>query len=238
MTDMALESKTGVEQSPFNPEEYTLAEILKPKKCALVVVDVQNDFCHPEGFFARRRKSNISQMQAIVPHIQNLIDLAHKSGVPVIFTQGSEDVRFRTGPGFRRAIKWEENDGDGSVNSERGTFGWEFYQLQPQPEDIVVEKHKWSAFDGEDKDGKSFDEILKEKSVQTLVVTGVVTETCVYATVQDAFNRDYFVVVPKNSVGSDLPDQHKTVLEHLDPFLGDVINEEVIKENWPPVKSD
>lgn len=106
---------------PFDPEQYSLKEILKPKKCALLVIDVQNDFCDPNGFFAGRG-SDISQMQAVVPHIQQLIDTAHQSGVPVIFTQGSEDVRFRTGPGFRRALKWEEKDGDGSVNSERGTF--------------------------------------------------------------------------------------------------------------------
>ena len=219
---------------PFNPEQYTLEEILKPQKCALLVVDVQNDFCHPYGFFAKRN-SDISQMQAAVPHIQELIDIAHKSGVQVIFTQGSEDVKFRTGPGFRRAVKWEEKDGDGSVNSERGTFGWEFYQVQPQPEDLVLEKHKWSAFDGQDKDGKNLNQILKEKGVQTLVITGVVTETCVYATVQEAFNNDYFVVVPRNSVGSDLAEQHKSVLEHLDPFLGDVVTEAFVKQNWSKV---
>ncbi len=226
------ESKTTPEQLSFNPEDYSLEEILKPKKCALVVVDVQNDFCDPKGFFAQNLKSDISQMQAIVPHVQRLIDVAHTNGVPVIFTKGSEDVKFRSGPGFRRAIKWEEADGDGSVNSERDTFGWEFYQVQPQPEDVVLEKHKWSAFDGRDKDGKNLDEILKTKGVQTLVITGVVTETCVYATVQEAFNRDYFVVVPSESVGSDKPEQHKTVLEHLEGFLGDVVTNDVVEKNW------
>lgn len=223
--------KTGPENWPFNPENYTLPEILKPIKCALLVIDVQNDFCDPNGFFARR-KSDISQIQAVVPHIQRLINSAHNSGIPVIFTQGSEDVKFRSGPGFRRAIKWDERDGDGSVNSERGSFGWEFYQLQPQPEDTVLEKHRWSAFDGKDENGKNLEEILKERGVQTLVLTGVVTETCVYATAQEAFNKDYFVVVPKDCVGSDLPEQHKTVLEHLDPFLGDVVDEEMVIENW------
>lgn len=232
---MSLESK--IEELPFNPEEYSLEEILKPKKCALLVIDVQNDFCHPDGFFATKNKSDILMMQAIIPNVQTLIDRAHDVNIPVIFTQGSEDVKFRSGPGFRRAIKWQERDGDGSVNSERGTFGWEFYKLKPQPQDIVVEKHKWTAFDGKDRDGKSLDEILKEKGIQTLVVTGVVTETCVHATVQEAFSKDYFVVVPKNSVGSDQLDQHRTVLEHLDPFLGDVVDEEVIQQNWPVLES-
>jgi len=229
--------EAGKEGLPYNPEEYTLEEVLKPQHSALIVVDMQNDFLDKDGYFAKTGK-DISGMQATIPHIQKLIDVAHTSNVPVIFTKGSEDVLFRTGPGFRRAIKWEEKDGNGSVNSERGTVGWEFHpDLQPGEGDIVLEKHKWSSFDGKDKDGKSLDEILKEKGIKTLVVTGVVTETCVYATVQEAYNKDYFVVVPKNSVGSDIPEQHKTVLEHMDPFLGDVVDESVIKENWVPLKS-
>lgn len=226
--------QSSSEKLPFNPKEYTLAEILKPNRSALIVVDVQNDFCDPNGFFAQKNNADVSQMTAIVSHVQHLIDVAHLANVPVIYTQGSEDVRFRTGPGFRRAIKWEERDGDGSVCTERGTWGWEFYQVQPQAEDIVLEKHKWSAFDGKDKEGKSLDEILKEKGVQTLVITGVVTETCVHSTAQGAHDRDYFVVMPKNCVGSDKPNQHEAVLEHTEGFLGDVVEEEVIKEHWPP----
>lgn len=224
------------ESLPFNPEEYSLAEILKPNRCALMVIDVQNDFCDPKGFFAKTNKADVSQMSTIVPNIQHLIDRAHQTSVPVIFTQGSEDVKFRNGPGFRRAIKWEEKDGDGSVCTERGSWGWEFYQVQPEPNDIILEKHKWSAFDGKDEDGKSLDEILKEKGVQTLVLTGVVTQTCIHSTAQGAYDRDYFVVIPRDCVGSDNPMQHKTVLEHTEGFLGDVVDEEIVKQHWPDSK--
>ena len=97
------------------------------------------------------------------------------------------------------------------------TWGAVLYEgIEPQEGDIVVEKHKWSAFDGKDKDGKTLDEILKEKGIQTLVLAGVVTETCVHSTAQEAFNKDYFVVVPKDSVGSNKPDQHRTVLDRFD----------------------
>src|SRR3989344_2980895 len=96
----------------FNPEDYTLEEILKPKNCALLVVDMQNDFLHEEGFFAKKLQTDIKQMQSIVPNIQKLIDAAHDAGVLVIFTQGSEDVKFRKpGPDLRRAVSWKENDG-------------------------------------------------------------------------------------------------------------------------------
>lgn len=82
-----------VEDLPFNPEQYSLKEILDPKHSALLVVDVQNDFCDPKGKFAKWGR-NISQMQSIVPRIQELIDVAHKSSVPVIFTKGMRTLSF------------------------------------------------------------------------------------------------------------------------------------------------
>lgn len=240
---MTVETRSGVEQLPFNPEDYSLKEILKPQRSALVVIDMQNDFLDPKGFFATHPNETgggtIEQMRATVPHILDLISTARQAHVTVIFTEGYEDVKSRKGPGFRRAVKWQERDGNGSVNSQSGTWGAELYEgIEPQEGDTVVKKNKWSAFDGKDKDGKSLDDILKEKGIQTLVLTGVVTETCVHSTAQDAFNRDYFVVVPKDSVGSNKPEQHKTVLERFD-FLGDAIESaEEIKQYWPPIPQE
>lgn len=236
---MPEEDQPKGEPLPFNPEDYTLEEILNPQRSALLVIDMQNDFLDPKGFFATHPQSvggvGIEPMQAIIPNVQEMISAARQAHVPVIFTRGYEDVRSRSGPGFRRAVKWDEHDGDGSVNSQSGTWGAELVNgIEPQEGDVVVEKHKWSAFDGKDKDGKTLDEILKERGIQTLVLTGVVTETCIHSTAQEAFNKDYFVVIPKNSVGSNKPEQHKTVLDRFD-FLGDVVDEAEIKKQWQPI---
>ncbi|KKR76958.1 MAG: Isochorismatase hydrolase [Candidatus Levybacteria bacterium GW2011_GWA2_40_8] len=233
---MSEELNPKGEPLPFNPEDYSLEEILRPQHSALLVIDMQNDFLGSKGFFATHPDIvggiGIEPMQAIIPHVQELIRIARQAGVPIIFTKGYEDVKFRTGPGFRRAIKWGEHDGDGSVNSQSGTWGSELHEgIEPQEGDVVVEKHRWSSFDGIDKDGRSLDEILKERGIQTLVIIGVATETCIQSTAQEAFNKDYFVVIPKNSVGSNKPDQHKTVLDRFD-FLGDVVDELEIQRAW------
>jgi nicotinamidase-related amidase len=224
------------EPLPFNPEDYTLEEILRPEHSALLVIDMQNDFLSPGGFFDKKPEvvegEGIEPMRAIIPNIQALIERARQARVPIIFTRGYEDVKFRTRSGFRRAIKWDEHDGDGSVNSQSGTWGSELIDaLQPQEGDTVLEKHKWSAFDGTDSDGLSLDDILKKMGIQTLVLTGVVTETCVHSTAQEAYHKDYLVVVPKNSVGSNKPDQHKTVLDRFD-FLGDAVEDSVVHDAW------
>lgn len=239
MTDMTVELRPGVEQLPFNPEDFSLEEILKPQHSALLVIDMQNDFLDPNGFFVQRLKTSIEQMQSTVPHIQGLIETARKARVPIIFTKGYEDVKFRKGSDIRRAVKWDERDGDGSVNAQSGTWGAEFYKgIEPQEGDIVVEKHKWSAFDGEDKEGKKLQEILGKMGIKTLVVTGVVAETCVETTIRDAYDKDYFIVVPKNSVGSNQEDQLKARMKYWEKgFIGDVVEEQVIKDNWSALKS-
>lgn len=222
---------------PNNTEQYSLKEILKPQNCALLIVDMQNDFLSPEGKFAKWGR-DINQMREIVPRIKELVDIAHSANVPVIFTKGYEDVKFRKGPDLRRAAKWEEQDGDGSVNSESGTFGSEFYQFQPEGNDVVVEKHKWSAFDGKDKKGRTLSQILEKLEVRTLVVTGVVVETCVETTIRDAYDKDYFVVIPRNSIGSNDPEQLQVRMRYWEKgFVGDVVDEEEIKQNWATAKN-
>ncbi len=228
-----MTQKIEQEGQPFNPEKYTLEEILRPQHTGLLVVDIQNDFCHPDGKFSGWGR-DITEMQAIVPRIQDMIDHAHAAGVQVIFTQGYEDVRFRKGPDLRRAVIIAEKDGDGSVNSESGTWGAEFYQLRPQEQDIVVTKHKWSAFDGKDAKGNPLDTILQRQGIQTLVITGVVSEVCVETTVRDAYSRDYFVVIPDGQVASNNQAQHEERMSFWRRgFVGEVANSDDIKKHWP-----
>jgi ureidoacrylate peracid hydrolase len=217
----------------FDPEDYSLVEILRPRGSALLVVDVQNDFLDPKGFFESRLGQPTEQMRSIIPHVQGLISAAHASGVPVIFTKGYEDVRFRKGPDVRRAIKWDEHDGDGSVNSESGTWGSEFYAVSPQEGDTIVEKHRWSSFDGKDKKERSLKEILDQLGVRTLVVAGVVAETCIETTIRDGYNQGYFIVVPEHSVGSNDPKQLAARMDYWRAgFVGDVVAEAEIQAIW------
>ncbi|MDO8429363.1 MAG: isochorismatase family cysteine hydrolase [Candidatus Daviesbacteria bacterium] len=238
MTDIITEQNIGSELLPFNPEDYSLKEVLNPKHSALLVVDMQNDFLSSKGFFATRPEipGSVDQMQSTVPFIQGLMEAARKSHVPVILTKGYEDVKFRKpGPDLRRAVVWQERDGDpDGINSKQDSWGAEFYEgIEPVEGDIIVEKHKWSAFDGKDMDGKGLKEILERMGVKTLVVTGVVAETCIETTIRDGYDQDFFIVVPRNSIGSNQEDQLSVRMKYWEAgFLSDVVDEEVVKENW------
>lgn len=216
-------------QSP-NPERFTDAEILKPEHTVLIVVDMQNDFLDPKGKFAEWGR-DISPMQAVVPHVNKLIDAAHKVGVPVIYTLGYEDLEFRDEAGQWRYVRFES---DGEVNSKKGTWGANFYKdIHPQSGDIVLEKHKWSAFDGKDTSGMRLDQILREMDTRTIVVTGVKTEVCVDDTIIDGKNKGFFVVIPKEAVATDKTQMQEPHLEKWDFKSGKVMSEDEVIQNWP-----
>lgn len=211
--------------------EYSLEEILRPQNCALLVVDIQNRFCHPEEKFAKEGK-DVTRMQSVVPHIQRLIDIAHTQNIPVIFTKIYDEEDKLSMPGKRRKVKWMEAEGDSLVGPKENTFGAEFYELKPNTEDIILIKYDWSAFTGKDNKGRSLGDILKQTNVTTLVITGVKTEVCVGTTVRDGYIRGYFVVVPKEAVGSDDKELHEANLRNFDPTYGDVVNQKKIEEIW------
>lgn len=232
-------------------EAYPLKEILKPQHTALLVIDLQNDFCDPKGKFATDYHKDVAPMHNVLSHNQRLIEQAHAAGVPVIYTLGYEDIDLRDEPGKWRYTRHETEDGV-DVNSKKGTWGAKFADgIQPQPGDLVLEKHDWSAFSGrqitnflETDDpyqyvlGEDLQQILKEKGVETLVVTGVKTEICVDSSVTEAKQKHFFVVVPKEAVGTDDLQAHDVFLRIWDFRNGGVVSENEVIENWPPAKKE
>lgn len=219
---------------PPKPERFTDAEVLKPDHTALLVVDMQNDFLDPNGKFVQWKR-DISPMQAVIPHVNKLVDAAHRAGVPVIYTLGYEDLEFRDEPGQWRYVRWES---DGEVCSKKGTWGAEFHKdIHPQPGDIVMEKHDWSAFNGKDESGTRLEQILKERGIKTIVVSGVKTEVCVDNTVTEGKDRGFFVVIPKEAVATDRTDAHEAYLKTWDFKNGKVMPETEVIQNWPTIES-
>jgi ureidoacrylate peracid hydrolase len=89
--------------------------------------------------------------------------------------------------------------------------------LHRAPDDIVVPKRRYSAFFGTD-----LDLSLRERTIATVIVTGVVTNICVRSTVQDAFFLGYEVIVPVECVAATSPQAQETSLYDIDTHYGTV----------------
>lgn len=155
--------------------DYEVADTLTlaSDRSVLVVVDMQNDFAHPDGALYN------PDAEESIGVIRDLTERARSADVPVWYTQ---DTHLEDDP------EWEI----WGRHVEEGTFGWEIVdELQPRGGDRVFRK---SRYDGFYETG--LDHALRVEGRDTLVICGTVANICVHYTAASAGLRWYDVVHP------------------------------------------
>jgi len=180
----------------------TLEELVDPAHTALVVVDVQNDFCHPEGHFGRHGK-DLRSTQAALPRYVSFVNAAQDLGIRVFF------LRQLTLPHGRSDsaawLRFKCRDGKSPEYTLKGSWGAELVDgLVPREGDVMVEKFRPDGFHG-----TPLDNLLRANGIQTTVLLGTTTEGCVESTVRGASYHDYYTVVVKDLVCSPNAVQHE-----------------------------
>jgi nicotinamidase-related amidase len=200
----------------------SIAEMGQPSHTALVIVDVTNDFCASDGYFAKEGH-DISMVQAMMSNLFPLLDAARHAGVLVIHVQNTVlPSGMSDSPAFMRFKS--KHVGKLPIYTVKGTWGWEFVEeFVPIEGEIVVPKHRPSAFVSTD-----LDQILRVAHVECLVVGGLATEGCVQSTAVDAMYRDYYTIVPPDCVGSYSRPLHDAGLRYLSPRVEVVGSAEII----------
>jgi nicotinamidase-related amidase len=193
--------------TPFETARWPLA----PGRTALVVIDPQNDFLHPDGWYAKSGV-DVSNMQRVIGPTGELVAEARRRCVPVVWTRhGFRDehdagIFFRLRPFLR----------DGGLRI--GTWGYEILaELGPRPEDWYVEKNRLSAFYN-----TNLELVLRGLGAETVLFAGVLTNQCVAATSKDANFRDLFPIVVEQCTGTTLPHLHGPALEMVAAGWGQV----------------
>lgn len=205
----------------------TVEEVVDPKHTALVVIDVQNDFCSPKGLFDRIGK-NLSMMQPAVERIGNLVEEARLAGVLPIFIQNQwlPDNRVVSGAFLRFMIDKQGMDPDEGC-CVSNTWGAEIVDaVRCRPDDIVVQKWRPSAFRG-----TNLDIVLRCNNIRSVVLTGVITQGCVESTARDAQFHDYYTAVIEDCVATYNPDLHEASLKVMRSRF-DVLTSKRLIEIW------
>ncbi|MEF8840309.1 MAG: cysteine hydrolase [Haloarculaceae archaeon] len=174
---------------------------------ALVVVDMQNGFCKPDGsLYAPGSES------AIGP-VASLVDRAHDSGVRVVFTRDVHPPEQFDGAHYYDEFEqWGEHVLEGSWDAEL------VEELAVDEDDHVVEKHTYDAFFATELDGW-----LSARGIDDLVICGTLANVCVLHTAGSAGLRDYRPVLVEDCVGALEADHREYALEHADWLFGEVV---------------
>ncbi len=191
----------------------TLEERVAARHTALLVVDMQNDYCAPGGASDQSGR-DLTAIRATIPAICMLVESAREAGIPIVFTKytlGPNGAGLSGPEILRRGHNFA-----GVQSTIKGTWGHELIpELPYRPEvDLVIEKRRLSSFIGTD-----LDLILRARGIKTIAIAGVVTQGCVECTVRDAAGYDYYVAVAADCVASTDPRSHETSLRCMETVL-------------------
>jgi ureidoacrylate peracid hydrolase len=177
-----------------------LSEKVAPATTALVVVDMQNDFLHSDGYCARvLGAESVAGFAAVIEPIRRLCDAARDAGVHTVFTRVLQrpDGSLGSAVWFAGTLRY----GMEPLQCMEGTWGQEVIEeLAPRPGDSVIDKTRRSAFRGTD-----LEDVLRERGVRSVVCVGVAGCGCVESTIRDALEHDLYVVVARDAVGDNIP---------------------------------
>jgi len=184
---------------------------IEAEDCAVVVVDMLNDFILEGAPIECPGAKNM------VPRLVRFLDFARDKKIPVILVQ---EIHRKEKVDFGRELDREEPE-----HCLEGTNGVEIYaDLTPKPEDFVVQKRRYSSFHGTD-----LEVLLKGLDVNTVIIAGVATNVCVHATAIDAQQRDYNVVVLSDCTAATEEGLHEPFLRNIDYVIGDIATAEETK---------
>ena len=186
---------------------------LIPGQAALLLVDMQNYACHPEGGLfrgcppaelAQRYGHYRHQLETVViPNLQRLVSACRETGVEVLHTT----IEALTADGRDQSLDYKISD----ILVPRGSWdGQVIDALAPICDEIRLPKTASSVFNA-----TNIDYILRNLGVTQLVIGGVVTDQCVESAVRDACDRGYLVTLVDDGCTAFTADRHRNSLAAL-----------------------
>jgi ureidoacrylate peracid hydrolase len=197
-----------------------LSALVRPAETALIVVDVQNDFCSPEGA-AASGGSDTSAAMEMLPTLERLLAAARAAGTNVIFVQTIHEASTDS-------EAWLGRKKDPSrKNCLKGTWGADFTGVRPLESEPVVIKHRYSAFVN-----TRLDSVLRTLQVENLIVAGVATNVCVESTTRHGYMLDYHVTLVSDCCAAYVKEMHDMTLLVHEKHFGTVAAADEIIATW------
>ena len=190
-------------------------------RSALIVVDMQNDFLHPDGALACRARErpaaniDLAFLQGTIPRVQQLVHAFRAAGQPVAYIAHAMQADYADAqfPYWRIPVM------AGRDRLVEGSWGARIVeQLTPAPDARLVIKKGYNGFAN-----TPLDTILRHLGVSTCVVSGVMTCVCVSSTVRGGVERNYRMVVAGDACAEINREGHEAELKVLRRAFADVL---------------
>jgi nicotinamidase-related amidase len=172
----------------------------------VVVVDMQNGFCHPDGSLYAPGS------EEVIGPVGDAVETAREAGAEVVWTRDVHPPeQFEDAHYYDEVERWGEHVLEGSWEAEI------VEELDPREEELVVVKHTYDAFYRTQLEGW-----LDAHGVHDLLICGTLANVCVLHTASSAGLRDYRPVLVEDAVGCIEDGHREYALDHADFLFGEV----------------